>query len=55
MTMYTVPEDDPGSVPLCVDIGVEITEPLTYTITTAQKSPSQAEGLTHTNHSTTFM
>ena len=48
MTMYTVPEDDPGSVPLCVDIGVEITEPLTYTITTAQKSPSQAEGLTHT-------
>ena len=48
MTMYTVPEDDPGSVPLCVDIGVEITEPLTYTITTAQKSPPQAEGLTHT-------
>ena len=42
--MYTVPEDDPGSVPLCVDIGVEITESITYTITTAQKNPSQAEG-----------
>ena len=44
MTMYTVPEDDPGSVELCVDIGVEITEPITYTITTAQKNPPQAEG-----------
>ena len=44
-TMYTVPEDDPGSVPLCVDLGVEITEPLTYTITTAQKSPPEAEGM----------
>ena len=43
--MYTVPEDDPGSVPLCVDLGVEITQPLTYTITTAQKSPSEAEGM----------
>ncbi|CAI8024988.1 FRAS1-related extracellular matrix protein 2, partial [Geodia barretti] len=43
MTMYTVPEDDPGSVRLCVDIGVEITEPITYTITTAQKNPPQAE------------
>ena len=44
MTMYTVPEDDASSVPLCVDIGVEITEPITYTITTAQKTPPQAEG-----------
>ena len=44
MTMYTVPEDDAGSVPLCVDIGVEISEPITYTITTAQKTPPQAEG-----------
>ena len=43
--MYTVPEDDPGSVPLCVDIGVEITNPITYTISTAQKSPPEAEGV----------
>ena len=48
--MYTVPEDDPGSVPLCVDIGVEITEPITYTITTAQKSPPEAEGTTTLTH-----
>ena len=47
--MYTVPEDDPGSVELCVDIGVEITEPVTFTIETGPKSPPQAEGLTHTN------
>ena len=45
LTMYIVPEDDPGSVPLCVDIGVEITEPILYTITTAQKNPPQAEGI----------
>ena len=44
-SVYTVPEEDPGSVPLCVDIGVVITEPLTYTISTAQKSPPQAEGM----------
>ena len=43
MTMYTVPEND-RTVPLCIDIGVEITAPITYTITTAQKSPPQAEG-----------
>ena len=49
MTMYTVPEDDPGSVPLCVDIGVDITEPLTYRIETGQKIPPQAEGLTRSN------
>ena len=42
--MYTVLEDNAGSVPLCVDIGVEISEPITYTITTAQKTPPQAEG-----------
>ena len=43
MTMYTVPEND-RTVPLCIDIDVEITAPITYTITTAQKSPPQAEG-----------
>ena len=42
--MYTVPEDDPGSVPLCVNISVQITQPITYDIVTAQKSPAQAEG-----------
>ena len=43
-SVYTVPEDDPGSVSLCVDIGVEISEPISYTISTAQKSPPEAEG-----------
>ena len=42
-TMYTVPEND-RSIPLCIDIGVELTSPLSYTISTAQKSPPQAEG-----------
>ena len=42
--MYTVPEGDPGSVPLCLNISVEITEPITYTITTGHKSPPEAEG-----------
>ena len=41
--MYTVPEND-RTVPLCIDIGVEITESLTYTITAVQKSPPEAEG-----------
>ena len=43
-TVYTVPEND-RTVPLCIDIGVEITESLTYTITAVQKSPPEAEGL----------
>ena len=42
--VYTVPEDDPGSVPLCVNISVEITNPITYTISTGHKSPAEAEG-----------
>ena len=42
--MYIVPEDDPGSVSLCVNISVNIFEPLTYTIATAQKFPAEAEG-----------
>ena len=48
--MYTVPENDTGGVPLCVEIDVEITEPITYTITTAQKTPSQAEGRSQCNY-----
>ena len=42
--MYIVPEGDPGSVPLCVDISVEITEPIVYTIGTREKSPPEAGG-----------
>ena len=43
--MYTVPEDDPGSVPLCVNVSVEITEPITYTVETEHKLPmAEAEG-----------
>ena len=51
-TAYTVPENDTSGVPLCVDLGVEITQPLTYTITTAQKSPSEAEGMNFTEKHT---
>ena len=45
MTMYTVPEND-RTIPLCIDIGVEILEPVTFTIDTAQTSPPEAEGET---------
>ena len=41
-TMYTVPEND-RTVPVCIDIGVEITTSMTYTITAEQKSPPEAE------------
>ena len=43
MTMYTVPEDD-RTVPLCIDIGVNVLESVTFTIDTTQKSPPEAEG-----------
>ena len=43
-SMYTVPEDDPGSVELCVNISVEITQSITFPIRTEQKSPPEAEG-----------
>ena len=47
--MYTVPEDNPGSVPLCVNVSVEITEPITYTIETGHKFPTaEAEGILRT-------
>ena len=49
MTMYTVPEND-RTIPLCIDIGVEILEPVTFTIDTAQKSPPEAEGKTGLPH-----
>ena len=43
MNTYTVPEND-RSQELCVNVGVAVTQTETYTITTAQKSPPQAEG-----------
>ena len=43
MTMYTVPENN-RTVPLCIDIGVMITESETFTITAVQKDPPEAEG-----------
>ena len=43
MTMYTVPENN-RTVQLCIDIGVELLEPVIFNITTAQKSPAEAEG-----------
>ena len=52
-TMYTVPEDD-RTVPLCIDIGVGITTPMTYTITAEQKSPPEAECKTETTSSNLF-
>ena len=42
-TLYTVPEND-RTVPLCINMSVEITESLTYTITAVQKDPPEAEG-----------
>ena len=42
-SVYTVPEDD-LTVPLCVEIGVAVSESLTYTITAIQKDPPEAEG-----------
>ena len=44
MGVYSVPEGDPTSVPLCVDLGVTLAQPATYTITTQQKVPPQAQG-----------
>ena len=43
MSVYTVPEND-RSQELCIDVGVDVSQPETYTITTAQKSPPEAEG-----------
>ena len=44
--MYIVPEDDSGSVSLCVNISVNIIlfEPFTFIIATAHKFPAEAEG-----------
>ena len=42
--MYRVPEDN-HSIPLCIDIGVTLRSPQTYTITAVQKFPPKAEGI----------
>ena len=41
--MYTVPENN-RTVPLCVDIGVEIPESMEFTITSKSKDPPDAQG-----------
>ena len=43
MKMYTFPENN-RTIPLCIDIGVNLLEPVTFHIDTAQKSPPEAEG-----------
>ena len=44
MSVYTVPENDRGQA-LCIDVGVDVSQPETYIIMTAQKSPPEAEGM----------
>ena len=41
--MYTVPEND-RTVPLCVDVGVVLSEAVDYTISAGSKTPPEAEG-----------
>ena len=41
--MYTVPENN-RTVPLCIDIGVELTEETPFTITSKSKDPTDAQG-----------
>ena len=43
-SVYTVPENE-RTVPLCVEIGVTVSESVTYTITAIQKVPPEAEGI----------
>ena len=42
-TMYTVPENN-RTVPLCIDIGVELPGPMEFTITSKSKDPPDAQG-----------
>ena len=44
LTMYTVPEND-RTVPLCIDVGVVLSEPMEFVITSKAKGPPEAEGL----------
>ena len=41
--VYTVSEGG-RRVPLCIDVGVAVSEPVSYTITAIHKDPPQAEG-----------
>ena len=43
-TVYTVPENN-GTVPLCVDIGVVLSERMELTITAQYTDPPDAQGL----------
>ena len=42
-TMYTVPENN-RTVPLCIDIGLVLTEPTEFTVTSKSKTPPDAQG-----------
>ena len=41
--MYIVPENN-RTVPLCIDVGVEVSDPLDLTITAKNKDPPDAQG-----------
>ena len=43
-SVYIVPENDP-SVPLCINVNIEVREPTTYTIVAIQKDPPEADGI----------
>ena len=42
-TMYIVPENN-RTVPLCIDVGVVLTEPTEFVITSKSKDPPEAQG-----------
>ena len=42
-TIYRVPEND-RTVPLCIDVGVVLTEPTEFVITSKSKDPPEAQG-----------
>lgn len=44
LTMYSVPENN-RTIPLCIDVGVQVIEAITYTITAMHKDPQEAEGI----------
>ena len=52
--MYAVREND-RSVQLCIDVGVTVQESITYTITSAQKVPPQAEGRRNLGEQSNFL
>ena len=41
--MYTVPENN-RTVPLCIDVGVVVSQDTEYTITASNKNPPEAQG-----------